>query len=63
MSHRFASNVSARPGGLEVEAAGDAVDVQALSGEVQAVYQLALHGFEIDFLETDAAAGDELILP
>ena len=46
---------------MEVEAAGDAVDVEEFAGEVEAGNEFALHGFEIDFAETNAAAGDEFV--
>lgn len=44
---------------MEVEAAGDAVDVKDFACEVEAGAEFAFHGFEIDFFEIDAAAGDE----
>ena len=50
------------PGGLEVEAAGDAVDVERFAGEEEAGNEAALHGFEIHLGERDAAAGDEFLL-
>ena len=49
------------PGGLEVEAAGDAVDVERFAGEEEAGDEAAFHGFEIDLGERDAAAGDEFL--
>ena len=61
LGHRQTSQSTACPCGLKVEAAGDAVDVEALSGEVEVGHELAFHGLEIDFLEADAAAGDEFV--
>ncbi len=49
------------PGGLEVEAAGDAVDIEDFTGEVEVLMDFALHGFEVDFIEGDSAAGDEFV--
>ena len=49
------------PCGLEVEASGDAVDVETLASEVEAGEESACHGAEIDFLEPHAAAGDEFV--
>lgn len=45
------------PGGLEVEAAGQGVDVEDFPGEEQAGLQAALHGLEVDFFQADSAAG------
>ena len=46
---------------MEVEAAGDAVDVEDFAGEVEAGVGFAIHGFEVEILEVDAAAGDEFV--
>ena len=54
--------VGGGPGGLEVEAAGDAVDVKELAGEVEAGAVAALKGAGVDGAEGHAAAGDELVL-
>ena len=53
--------VAGGPGGLEVEAAGDAVDVQDFAGEVEAGDLFALHRFELEVIERDSAAGHEFI--
>lgn len=53
--------MAAGPCCLEIEAAGDAIDVEAFAGEVEAGDEAALHGLEVDFLEAHAAAGDELV--
>ena len=46
---------------MEVEAAGDAVDVEEFAGEVKARNEFAFHGFEVHFAEANAAAGDEFV--
>ncbi|MFM1942481.1 MAG: hypothetical protein RI897_1463 [Verrucomicrobiota bacterium] len=53
--------VGGGPGGLEVEATGDAVDIESFAGEVEVIEEFAFHGFEVDFIEGDAAAGDEFV--
>ncbi len=40
--------ITRRPGVLEIEAAGDPVDVEDLAGEVQAGAFAALHRLEVD---------------
>ena len=60
-SHGQTRKSTTRPSGLEVEAAGDTVDVEALASEVETGHEAALHGFEMDLFEADAAAGDELV--
>ena len=62
LSHRKSCNPATGPGRLEIKSACDAVDIEALAGEVEAGDALALHCFEINFFKGDAAAGDELIL-
>ncbi len=61
--HRQTRQTSACPVGLEVEPSGDAVNIKAFAGEVEVGDKLALHGFEIDFLQPYTTAGDELVLP
>ena len=51
-----------RPRGLEIEAASDAVEVNAFADKVEARGAAALHGAEIDGVALDAAGGDELVL-
>lgn len=53
--------VGGGPGGLEVEAAGDAVDVEDLATEVEAGVGAALEGLGVDGGEGYAATGDELV--
>ena len=43
-----AGEVAGGPGGLEVEAAGDAVDVEDFAREVESGLGLAFHCFEIE---------------
>lgn len=50
-----------RPGGLEVETAGHAVDIEHLTGEVQVRTVTTLQGIAVDTVERDAAAGDKLL--
>ena len=59
--HSFACDAAGGPGGLEVEAAGDAVEVEAFACEVETGDMFALHAAKIDFFEVDAATGDEFI--
>lgn len=59
--HRQSGDSSGRPRGLEIEAARDAIDVEAFAGKVEARDELAFHGFKIDFFEPDPAAGDEIV--
>ncbi len=49
--HCLAGQEARRPGGLEVEAARDAINIQHFSGEIEARHPAALHGFEVDFAE------------
>lgn len=49
------------PGGLEVETAGDAVDVENFAGEVESGDCFALHRFELDVVEGNATAGDKFV--
>ena len=46
---------------MEIKATGNAVDVEAFAGEVEARHFAALHGAEVDFLEAHAATGNELV--
>ena len=49
-------------GHLHVEAAGVAVDVDDLAGEVQSLHLFRLHRFRIQLLHRDAALGDDGLL-
>lgn len=57
-----AGEVAGGPGRLEVEPAGDAVDVEDFAREVEAGLGLAFHRLQIEVLEGDSTAGDELVL-
>jgi hypothetical protein len=61
LRHGFASKSPASPGGLEVEAAGDAVDIEAFAPEVESGDLATLHGSEVDFFQAHAAAGHEFV--
>ncbi len=49
------------PGVLEIEAAGDAVDVEEFADEVEVFVEAGGEGFWVDLFEGDAAAGDEFV--
>ena len=53
----FTSQPAGAPGGLEVVAADQAVEVEDLAGEVQPGNDAALQRPRIDLVERDAAAG------
>ena len=55
-------SIGSGPGGLEVEATGDAVDVENFAGEEETGHMAALEGGGIDSREGDAATGDKLVL-
>ena len=46
---------------MKVEAAGDAVDIENLSGKVEPGVLFAFHAFELHVIERNAAAGNEFI--
>ena len=46
-------------GGVEIEAAGRAVDVHQFAREEEARNAFAFHRLRIDFVESDAADGDD----
>jgi len=54
--------VGGGPGGLEIEAAGDAVDVQDFACKVEVGTVAAFEGGGVHGGEGDAAAGHELVL-
>jgi hypothetical protein len=59
--HRQPCDPSAGPCGLEIESAGDAIDIEALAREVQAGDDATLHPAEINFLQSNPATGDEFV--
>ena len=58
----FCHRIGCCPGGLEVEAAGDAVDVEDFACEIEVGHMTAFEGGEVDGLERHPATGDELVL-
>jgi len=46
---------------LEVESAGDTVDVEEFSDNVEVWAVFTLHGFEVYFFEVYSATGDEFL--
>src|SRR5205807_5156150 len=59
--HRMSCDPSGCPGGLEIKAAGDAVNVEELAGEIKIWCDPAFHGFEIDLAQSHATASDKLL--
>lgn len=59
-THGASRHPPSRPRALEVEPAGDAVDVDNLAGEEQSRDALALHGAHVESGQGNASAGDEL---
>ena len=55
---RLSRQPAGAPGGLEVVAADQAVEVEDLADEVEAGLEPALEGPRVDLVEGDAAAGD-----
>ena len=47
------------PGGLQIEAAGDGIDVEHLAGKEEVRAHLTLQGMQVDVAEADAAAGNK----
>ena len=50
------------PGSLQIEAAGDGIDVEHFSCKEEVRAHLALQGMQVDVVEADAAAGNKLLL-
>ena len=46
---------------MEIETAGNAVDIEKFAAEKQAGDDFAFHGFETHFAQTHAAASDEFV--
>ena len=61
MGYCGSGEVAGGPGGLEVEAAGDAVDVEDFACEIEVGVGLAFHRFEIEVFQVHSATGDELV--
>ena len=62
MSDAPCHRIGCCPGGLEVETAGDAVDVEDFACEIEMGNMTAFEGGEVDGLERHPATGDELVL-
>mgnify|MGYP006966905375 CR=1 FL=1 len=60
--HGPSGNHSGGPGSLKVESPGQGIDIQNFTGEMQTGHDSALHGLEIDFLQSHSAAGHEFLL-
>lgn len=54
-------DVGGGPGGLEIESASDAVDVDALADEVEPGDDATFHAPEVDGTSLNAPGGDELV--
>ena len=61
MSDAPCHRIGCCPGGLEVETAGDAVDVEDFASEIEMWHMTAFEGGEVDGLQRHAATGDKLI--
>src|SRR6266516_3615492 len=61
-SQCVSGNPSGRPCRLEIEPAGDAVNVEQFTGKIEAGANPAFHRLEIHFAQTHAAAGDKFVL-
>ena len=53
--------VGSGPSGLEVETAGDAVDVEALADEIKPGRNATFHGAEVNGRSPDATGGDKFV--
>src|SRR5664280_2007799 len=62
LGHGAAGKPAGGPGRLEVEHAGQPVDVEDFAGKIEAGTPPALHRFEVDLLEPHAPAGDKFFL-
>src|SRR2546430_9682606 len=49
------------PGRLKIKTAGDAVNVEQLSGKIEIRCDAALNGFEIDLAQSHATASDKFL--
>src|SRR5580765_6547804 len=61
MAQSPSRNPSGAPGGLEIEASSQAIQVQQLSSKIEAGTDAAFHGLEIHFAQAHAAASNEFI--
>ena len=61
-SDMLSHHIPRGPGGLQIEAAGDGIDVEHFAGKEEVRAHLALQGMQVDVAEADAAAGNKLLL-
>ena len=59
--HCSAGSPSSCPSGLEVEPAGDTINIKRFAGEVEAFNDAALHRFEIDLRKGNSSTSDEFL--
>ncbi len=57
----MACDPSGCPSGLKVKATSEAIDVEGFPREIKARNKAAFHCFEINFVEGDSSAGNELL--
>ena len=55
-------HISRGPGCLQIEAAGDGINVEHFAGKEEVRAYLALQGMQVDVAEADTAAGNKLLL-
>jgi hypothetical protein len=58
----MACDPSGGPSRLKVKAAGEAIDIEGFPCEIKARNKSAFHCFEINFVEGDSSASNELLL-
>src|SRR5258708_4171844 len=61
-AHGFSGEPAGCPGGLKIESAGQTINVEQFASEKQTRTFPAFHGLEVHFAQSNATAGDELIL-
>ena len=59
-SYVLSHYISRGPGCLQIEAAGDGIDVEHFAGKEEVRAHLALQGMQVDVVEADTAAGNKL---
>jgi hypothetical protein len=61
-SHGVACDPPGGPSGLKVKATGETIDIKGFPCEIKARNKATFHCFEINFVEGDSSAGNELLL-
>ena len=56
----YCSHIPGAPGCLEVEAAGNGVNIKDFAGEEQSWYGLASEGFDVDAFKAHTSAGYDI---